>query len=275
MLAPGRLCPSLESLCVLLCPHALKRSCLLGADVPGPPFASWSPWVQPPLVLPFHPSASVAATSAGHPRGNAGSSGADTFARTVASGGLGQSRQRWRLDVTNPSTQVLRPPAESAGSRCRPPDAVRASSLPTASTNTDLATTVSLTKAATGGGTYMSLLGRRIAGQGTYQLDLKLAADKSLRLSLSRTVAGTQTSLGTAVTAVKTYAAGTPVHVRLRVRGTGTATLIGKAWVGATEPSTWSVRTTDSPPRSPGARHPGVLGILVRHRDAGAGRHHR
>ena len=209
------------------------------------------------LVLPFHPSASDAATSADV--ADAGKLGSDTFARTVASG-LGQADNggAW---TSNPSTKL----SVSGGVgrlALSTPGRGEGSSLPTASTNTDLATTVSLTKAATGGGTYMSLLGRRIAGQGSYQLDLKLAADKSLRLSLSRTVAGTQTSLGTAVTAVKTYAAGTPVHVRLRVRGTGTTTLLGKAWVGATEPSTWSVRTTDSSAQLQAPGTPGFSGFL-------------
>ena len=133
--------------------------------------------------------------------------------------------------------------------------------LPATSTDTDLAATVSLAKAATGGGTYVSMLGRRVAGQGQYQLDLKLASDQSLRLSLGRTF-GTQVTLGTAVRAVKQYVAGAPLHVRLRVRGTGTTTLLGKAWVGSTEPSTWSVRATDSTPQLQAPGTPGFSGYL-------------
>ena len=158
--------------------------------------------------------------------------------------------------------------------RCRPPDAASTATLPALSTNTDLAATVSLTKAATGGGTYTSVLGRRIAGQGAYQLDLKLAADKSLRLSLSRTVAGTQTSLGRR---------DRREDVRRRhpaARATSSSRHghhhpprqdVGRCH-GAVDLERARHRLD---PAAAGARHPGVLGIPVRLRNAGAGRHHR
>ncbi len=127
------------------------------------------------------------------------------------------------------------------------------------STDTDLTTTLSLARAATGGGSYLSVLGRSVAGAGDYRLKVWLAGDQSLRVSLGRTVGSSEAALSPATTVTPRYVAGTPVHVRLRVRGTGTTTVLGTAWTGDTEPASWTLRGTDT---TPALQTPGTPGLV-------------
>src|SRR3978361_570841 len=150
-------------------------------------------------LLPAVASAAPATAAGRGSGGGGGQRAADPLTRTV-SGSLGTADAGGAWSASGSSGQWST--SGGVGHLALPtPGHGGVAYLPMASTDTDLAATVSLTKAATGGGTYVSMLGRRVADQGAYQLDLKLAADQSLRLSLSRTVAGTQTK-GTAVTAV-------------------------------------------------------------------------
>ncbi|MGY1693262.1 hypothetical protein ACI79I_24345, partial [Geodermatophilus sp. SYSU D01105] len=105
-------------------------------------------------------------------------------------------------------------------------------------------------------GAYISLAGRRI-GTSDYRATLRFQASGLVDLRLDRYVNGTETVLRT-VRIPGTYAAGTPLTVRLELTGDGTTTLKAKAWAaGTTEPADWTVTTTDDTAalQAPGGVH--------------------
>ncbi len=66
-------------------------------------------------------------------------------------------------------------------------------SLPgVSSSSTDLQVSVALDKPATGGGTYLSVLGRRVSGVGDYRLKLRVVPDGGVGAALSRTATGAE-----------------------------------------------------------------------------------
>ena len=110
------------------------------------------------------------------------------------------------------------------------------------STATDLRIDVALDKAATGGGTYVSVLGRRVGTSGDYRARLKVQSTGVVALVASRG----ETTLTSANVPGVTYKAGTKLSVRLQVTGTSPTTIRAKAWpAGTTEPTDWLVSTTD------------------------------
>ncbi|WNB85078.1 PKD domain-containing protein [Cellulomonas sp. ATA003] len=113
------------------------------------------------------------------------------------------------------------------------------------STDTDLTLDVALDKKATGGGTYVSVLGRRVGSAGDYRARLKVQPSGSVTLIAGRG----ETALKAVTLPGVTYAAGTELSIRLQVTGTSPTTVRAKAWKrGTTEPSAWQVSATDSTP---------------------------
>jgi large repetitive protein len=118
----------------------------------------------------------------------------------------------------------------------------------------------SVDKTATGGGNYMYVSARHKT-TGEYRLRAKLLATGAMQLSLTKVVSGTETVLATANVA-GTFAANTPMRMRLQVSGTTTVALTGKMWVaGTAEPAGWQVTSNDATSPLP-AGAPGVMAYL-------------
>ena len=110
-------------------------------------------------------------------------------------------------------------------------------------TDVDLRVDVALDKMPTGGGTYVSVLGRKVGTSGDYRARLKVQSTGAVTLSAARG----DTMLASAVLPGVTYAPATALTVRLQVTGTNPTALRAKAWkAGTTEPSAWQVSTTDA-----------------------------
>ena len=110
-------------------------------------------------------------------------------------------------------------------------------------TDVDVRVDVALDKMPTGGGTYVSVLGRKVGTSGDYRARLKVQSTGAVTLSAARG----DTMLTSVVLPGVTYAPATAMTVRLQVTGTSPTTLRAKAWkVGTTEPSAWQVATTDA-----------------------------
>ena len=169
----------------------------------------------------------------------------DAFGRTVTGGwGTADRGGAWTLSGTLSRYSV----AAGAGSVSL---GVGASAKPMLNavsiTDTDFSTVFTTDKAPTGGGQYVSLVGRSVAGGSEYRAKLLLASTGAVTAYLTRVDAGTEVSLGSAVVPGLTYTAGTKYQVRFQAVGTSPTTLRVKVWPqGQTEPSAWVLSRTDS-----------------------------
>ncbi|MFF1574792.1 PKD domain-containing protein [Leifsonia sp. NPDC058292] len=110
------------------------------------------------------------------------------------------------------------------------------------STNTNTAVTFSSDTTATGGGLYVSAVGRSV-GSAEYTTRVWMQASGAMQLQLLQG--------GTALQVVNvtglTYTPGTQYQLRLQVFGTSPTTIRAKVWkVGSTEPAAWQASVTDS-----------------------------
>ena len=171
---------------------------------------------------------------------------ADAFSRTVSGGwGSADTGGAWTIGGSAANTSVAsgtgRTTMASAGAQ------LTAFLNDTSASDTDLRLAVALDKAATGGGTYLSVIGRKVGTSGDYRAKLRFQDTGAVALSLVRKVSSTQTTLASATLAGVTYSPGQVLHVRLRVVGTGTTSLAVKVWpAGAAEPTSWQLSATDS-----------------------------
>jgi PKD repeat protein len=125
-------------------------------------------------------------------------------------------------------------------------------------TNVNAVLDVSTNVVATGSGIVHSLAVRRV-GTTDYRAGVRLLADRSVQLSLSRVVGGTETKLGTVTVPGLTYAAGDNLRVRLSVTGASPTTLSAKVWkAGDAEPGTAHLSRTDS---TAGLQGAGSIGV--------------
>ena len=108
-------------------------------------------------------------------------------------------------------------------------------------------TSLSLSAAPSGGGTYVYVTGRRVGAGQEYRARLRFLTDGTVRAALTR-VAGGETVLGGEVVVPGvTYTPGTVVHVRLQVTGTGTTELAAWVWAaGSDEPVEPTVTRSDT-----------------------------
>ncbi|WP_298459553.1 PKD domain-containing protein [uncultured Cellulomonas sp.] len=110
------------------------------------------------------------------------------------------------------------------------------------STDTDVSAVVSVAEAPTGGGYYLSVVGRRVGAE-DYRGRVKIEASGNVIMQVNR--------VGTALQARSvpglTYAPGDRLNVRVQVTGTSPTTIQARTWkVGTPEPTTWQVSATDS-----------------------------
>jgi len=128
------------------------------------------------------------------------------------------------------------------------------------SSDTQLQVGVGLNKAQTGGGTYVSVIGRRFSSSTDYRVKLRFMAGGAIVETLERVVSGTEVALK-AVTAPVTYTPGAVVNVQLQVTGTSPTALRSMIWLrGTTQPTTWQASTTDN---TSGLQVPGAVALLV------------
>jgi PKD repeat protein len=186
----------------------------------------------------------------------------DAFARTV-SGGWGSA------DTGGPWTLTGGASNFSVGGGVGQLKMATAGAQPTASlngvssTSTETRVTVALDKAQTGGGTYVSVVGRMVGTTGDYRVKLKYLVGGSVSASLTRTVSGTETTLASATVPALTYNPGDVLAIKLQVYGTAPTTVSAKVWRrGQTEPAGWLLTTTDATAALQAAGGVGVIGYL-------------
>ncbi|MDO8121479.1 PKD domain-containing protein, partial [Isoptericola sp. b490] len=120
----------------------------------------------------------------------------------------------------------------------------------------DLTAKVAVDQAQTGGGTYLSLVGRQV-GSSSYSGRVRLLSTGSVLVQIVRD----STSVASAVVPGMTYTPGDLIAVRVRVAGTSPTTISARAWpAGDTEPTDWLVQTTDS---TAALQMPGYLGLMA------------
>ena len=128
------------------------------------------------------------------------------------------------------------------------------------STATDVRADVSVDRAATGGGTYVSLVARGGWREG-YRGKARLMPNGSVQLFVVRTSAGADTNLGSASLPAGTFAAGGSLSLRVQAVGTAPTSLKFKVWkTGEAEPSGWQVSVTDS---AAAWQKPGAVGFAA------------
>lgn len=183
---------------------------------------------------------------------------ADTFRRSVT-GGLGTadvggawtaSAGTSRQSVSAGTARLSLAPGLAAGSH------LGATSQPGA----DLTATVSLNGTPDGSGAYYRLIGRRTGENREYRLQTRFLGDGTVRLSVVvHDSSTTERPLGaeTVVPGLR-YTPGTPLHLRFQVKGSGTTSLLAKAWTGSTEPSAWTVSRSDA---TASVQGPGRVGM--------------
>ncbi|QDY88907.1 PKD domain-containing protein [Arthrobacter sp. UKPF54-2] len=200
-----------------------------------------------------------AVTVGGNPP--AGLLAADTFGRDlVGSWGSADTGGAWTLAGTAANYTV----AGGAGIiTTRSGGIARLATLAGVSaTATDLSVKVSQDKIATGGGTYVGAVGRKV-GDDEYRAKLRIAATGAATLFLTRVSGGTETTLQSAAVAGLTVAANDQLRLRVQVTGTNPTTVRAKIWRdGAAEPATWGLTATDSTPSLQAAGGIGLLSYL-------------
>jgi trimeric autotransporter adhesin len=166
---------------------------------------------------------------------------ADAFGREVAAGfGSADVGGAWTTSGAAGSSAVT----AGRGSLTAAGGASTAAALGVSVQDVGAQVDVVLDRAATGGGSYVSL-GTRNVGGTRYNAQLHFLADGRVDLSLVSVVSWAETWRA-GVTLPGTYAPGTALTVRFEVSGSGTSTLRAKAWTRGTAEPGWQVQTTDS-----------------------------
>jgi hypothetical protein len=143
---------------------------------------------------------------------------ADAFGRTVANGwGTADLGGPWSLmgsasafAVSGGTGRMVMPTAGSS---------FAAYLGGVSSSDTQVQVGIGLNKVQTGGGTYVSVIGRRFSSNSDYRVKLRFMAGGAVVETLERVVSGTEVTLST-VTAPVTYTSGAVVQVQLQVTGT-------------------------------------------------------
>ena len=115
------------------------------------------------------------------------------------------------------------------------------------STRSDVNVVVTTDKEPTGGGQYVSVIGRRVTTTADYRAKIRFAAGGATAVWLTRNEGATETVLTSLTVPGLTYAANDRMQVRLQTFGTSPTTVRIKIWKsGTTEPTAWTLTATDS-----------------------------
>lgn len=190
----------------------------------------------------------------------AGVLAADTFDRTVSAGlGTADVGGAWTL---NGSASLFSVAGGTASIRMNSAGAGPFANLAgVSSTTAESSVNVALDKVANGGGTFLTLTGRRVGTAGDYRAKVKVAANGAVGLELLRVVGSTSTSLQNRTISGLSYAEGDQLTIKFLVTGTSPTTLSAKVWkVGTTEPAAWQVAGSDSTAQ---LQFPGGVGLMT------------
>ncbi len=125
------------------------------------------------------------------------------------------------------------------------------------SVDTEVKVAVTLDKVATGGGQYVSVIGRKHANA-DYRAKLRVGVNGVVTIWLVKTVNGTETIIATNTIAGLTYNPGDELNVRLQVTGSSPTQIRAKAWKGSDEPTAWAATGSDS---TAGLQDAGAVGL--------------
>lgn len=181
----------------------------------------------------------------------------DPFSRTVTNGwGSTPSGQAWQLTSGASAYSV----SDGAGRIVAPIGSTRGVRLPSAQlADATIATDLALSPAASGSGTYVSVLGR-LGSAGSYRAKLRYLAGGGVNLFLIRHT-GSETILATSTLPGLTVASGQYLRLRFELTGSSPTTLRAKLWRrDQAEPSSWTLTATDN---TAGLQHTGSVGIDV------------
>ncbi len=182
----------------------------------------------------------------------------DDFGRTIARG-LGNADTGGAWTVAGSAARYSVAPGTGKLIMSAPGNAPSATLASAIARESDVMMSLSLDKAASGGGVYVSLTGRGTAN-GDYRAKVRYIASGRVYLSIVRTdAAGAETYL-TPETLVQgvTAVPGEKIRIRFQTAGTAETRLSAKAWSGETEPADWNVTAADS---AAGLQQPGWIGV--------------
>ena len=179
----------------------------------------------------------------------------DAFERSVSGGwGVADTGGSWSTSGTSSSYEV----SGGTGRVTLNQGQGRTASLDSVSSvDTDLQVGVSLDEPSTGGGVFVSVLGRAV-GSTDYRAKVQFRNDGSVRLDLVRQ-AGAQILLDREYVSGLTYVPGDQLLVRLRVVGTSPTQLQAKVWLAGSPEPGWQVEATDD---SAALQSVGSVGLL-------------
>ncbi|PWJ56040.1 PKD repeat-containing protein [Quadrisphaera granulorum] len=206
-------------------------------------------------------TASVTASADVQPQPTNGTVAADAFGRTTSGGwGTADTGGAW---TTSGGASAFSTGGGTGRMVIAKPGATLSAALGGVSASgTDLQATFSVDRAATGGGVYLTLQGRKV-GNDDYRVTARQLANGSVSLILGKVVGGTSTTLKAVTVPGVTVGAGQQLVVRLQTTGSGTTTLSAKAWLaGSAEPSAFQVTATDAAPSLQTAGGIGVVAYL-------------
>ena len=113
----------------------------------------------------------------------------------------------------------------------------------------EITSDLALDRAATGGGAYMSVIGRRVSNGNDYRLKLRYLAGGTVAAYLVRTQAGVETTLASTTIAGLTLSPGDVLRVKLQVNGAASTNVRAKVWrANAAEPAAWLLTNTSAAP---------------------------
>ena len=171
--------------------------------------------------------------------------GSDDFGRTVSPGwGTADRGGNWSI----PSGSSRYSVGSGVGKVNLTAGAGTTALLPSISaTDMETKVSVSIDKASTGGGQYVSVIGRSVGGVGDYRAKVRVLSTGAVSLSLVKMMGTTETALTTTTVSGLTYTAGDTLNIRLQVVGTGPTNLKAKVWKStAAEPDSWTTTVSDS-----------------------------
>lgn len=166
----------------------------------------------------------------------------DAFGRTVSNGwGTADTGGAW---TTSGGTAANYAVSGGKGTITLPTGDTNARTvlLPTSYGLTDMRATISSSQVATGANINGQVRFRSVDASNYYVLSCAFDTTGNVDVSINRVLAGAATTLVTSSNAVA-YSAGSDVFTRVQAVG---STLRAKVWVGSTEPTGWTVETTDA-----------------------------
>ena len=183
----------------------------------------------------------------------------DAFGRTLASGwGTADLGGAWTLGGVATRWSVsggLGRVSLNAG------DGYTAALSSISSTDNQFEVSVTTDKVPTGGGQYISVLGRRVTSTADYRAKIRFASTGATAVWLTRNEGATETVLTSLTVPNLVYNTGDTMRVKLQTWGTNPTTMRVKIWkVGTTEPTAWTLTATDS---TSALQAPGSIGLYA------------